>query len=234
LACRCASFLSHETAGALWGLRPPQDDGTPIDVTVLGSATNKRAGIRIHKTRQLDRRDVAVRERLAVTSPARTLLDLAATLTTRELEAALDEALTMRITSRSKLAELLHRAPHRKAAPTLAALLAARGRSTVTRSMGEERFLHLVRAAGLPDPECNVPIQGFVVDALWRRQRLVVEVDSYQFHSSRSAFERDRRKDAALEQAGLEVARVSWDQMESEPYAVVARLARALARGRGA
>ena len=73
-------------------------------------------------------------------------------------------------------------------------------------------------------------VNGYEVDFLWRRQRLVVEIDGYAYHSSRSAFERDRAKDAVLAAAGYLVIRITWLQMHREPYAVVARLAQALAQ----
>lgn len=99
---------------------------------------------------------------------------------------------------------------------------------SLTRSQAEERFLALVRQAGFPHPEVNVRLGGHLVDFLWRDERLVVEVDGYRFHSSRAAFERDRLRDAALEEAGLWVIRVTWRQLTEQPYALVARLARVL------
>ncbi len=69
---------------------------------------------------------------------------------------------------------------------------------------------------------------GYEVDFLWRGGRLVVEVDGYAFHSTRSAFERDRRKDAALADAGFMVRRVTWRQLAGEPERVLAGLVRAL------
>lgn len=99
----------------------------------------------------------------------------------------------------------------------------------LTRSEAERRFLELVRLAGLPRPAANVLVCGHEVDALWREQALVVEVDGYAFHSSRVAFERDRRRDADLHAAGLRVFRVTWRQISEEPYALVARLAQTLA-----
>jgi very-short-patch-repair endonuclease len=99
---------------------------------------------------------------------------------------------------------------------------------TLTRSEAEERFLALVRAAGLPAPEVNVRIHGHEVDFFWRDQGLVVEVDGFQFHSSRNAFERDRRRDAELQSAGLRVLRVTWRQIIDAPYATLTNLVRAL------
>jgi very-short-patch-repair endonuclease len=64
---------------------------------------------------------------------------------------------------------------------------------------------------------------------LWPGERLIVEVDGYAFHSSRAAFERDRRRDADLQSRGYAVIRVTWRQLRSAPHAVVARIAAALA-----
>lgn len=80
-------------------------------------------------------------------------------------------------------------------------------------------------STALPRPEANAMVGRYEVDMLWRRQRLIVEVDGYAFHSGRAAFERDRRRDAALQAAGYRVVRFTWRQITLEPHAVVARLA---------
>ena len=89
--------------------------------------------------------------------------------------------------------------------------------------------LELIRAARLPEPETNAKVGGHEVDFLWREQRLVVEVDGYAFHSSRSSFERDRRRDAELARERLRVMRVTWRQIDGDPVATAAALAGALA-----
>jgi very-short-patch-repair endonuclease len=92
------------------------------------------------------------------------------------------------------------------------------------------RFLALVRRADLPRPQVNVAMKGFELDFVWLAEQLVVEIDGYQFHSSRAAFERDRRRDAVLQAAGLRVMRVTWRQITAEPEALAVRLALTLAR----
>ena len=98
-----------------------------------------------------------------------------------------------------------------------------------TRSEAERRLLRLVERARLPRPETNARLAGYEVDALWRLQRLIVEVDGYAFHGGREAFEQDRRRDADLMVAGHRVLRVTWRQLTREPEAVAARLAVTLA-----
>ncbi len=74
-------------------------------------------------------------------------------------------------------------------------------------------------------------LDGYVVDAVWIAQRLIVEVDGFRFHGHRAAFERDRKRDAALLALGYRVIRVTWRQITEEPLAVVATLAQALGPG---
>jgi very-short-patch-repair endonuclease len=72
------------------------------------------------------------------------------------------------------------------------------------------------------------PDVSYEVDFLWRDAQLVVEVDGYAFHRDRAAFERDRRRDAALMAAGLRVMRFTWRQIVEEPLPVIARIAQVL------
>ena len=190
----------------------------------------RRCGIITHRTSRLTVDDIRICQGLPVTSPARTLRDIAGTVPMRELERAVDEALVRRIVRLQQLRDAVAQDKGRRGGPLLAALLEHRGNPTITRSQAEERMLELIRAAKFPEPECNSHINGYEVDFLWRPQRLIVEIDGYAYHSSRSAFERDRAKDAALAAAGYLVIRITWLQMEREPYVVVVQLAQALAR----
>ena len=99
----------------------------------------------------------------------------------------------------------------------------------MTRSEAERRFMELIEQAGLPRPRANVRVGNYEVDFLWPDAQLVVEVDGFAFHGSRTAFERDRRKQAELVARGLRVSRVTWRQIADEPLAVVAGVASALA-----
>ncbi len=227
LAIGDGAVLSHLTAAAIWNLRPVPSDH-PIEVTVPRSATGRRVGIVIHSSRDLTSRDVRIRCDLPVTSAARALLDIAPLLTHRELERALDEGLIQRVVRRQELYDLVARAKGRPGVVALKVLLDERHRPTLTRSEGEELFLALVKAANLPLPEVNVQLHGFTVDFLWRRHGVVVEIDGYRYHSTRSAFERDHRKDGVLTAAGLDVHRFTYDQTANEPVATIVRVSQAL------
>jgi very-short-patch-repair endonuclease/predicted transcriptional regulator of viral defense system len=228
LACGPDAVLSHHSAAALWGLRP--DPGADIDVTVGRSgASHSRPGLRVHRTRSLDARDIRLRRGIPTTSPARTLVDLAATATQRELERAVDEAQVRGLARRGELLNAVqHAAPGRRGSTLLTQVLRGEGAPTLTRSEAEDRLLGLIAAARLPRPEVNVRVCGHEVDLLWRDSRLVVEVDGYAFHSTRTAFERDRARDADLQAGDFRVLRVTWRQIADQPYALIARIAQAL------
>ena len=228
LACGPGSFVSHRSAAVVWHLvREKSDD--QVDVTVASMGRGARDGLRIHRSRLLSGHDVQHFRGLPVASPARALIDFAEEASDRELERAVHEALTRNLVNAAAITRASERFRGRRGAARLRRLIAAADQPMLTRSEAEERFLSLLRAGELPSPEVNVLLDGYEVDFLWREQRLVVEVDGYQFHSSRRAFERDRRRDADLQAAGFSVLRLTWRQVVNEPYATIARTARALA-----
>ncbi len=230
LAAGERAVLSHDTAAGLWNLRPRIANGAPIHLSVPVGGCPRRSGICAHRTRTLLSRDVGVRYGLRVTSAARTLVDIAGSLRPRERELALDEGFRNRIVTRGQVADAIARTGNRAGATALKELLRVSRNTTVTRSEAEEAFLGLVRDAALPDPEVNAWLRGLMVDFLWRRERIIVEVDGYAFHGTRRRFEDDRARDAKLAAAGYQVVRITWLQMRNEPLAVIARLAQALAR----
>jgi very-short-patch-repair endonuclease len=204
--------LSHHSAAALWGFRPPHQ-GDP-HVTVQDRDARSRRGLRVHRTTFLD---AAVLHRLPLTTPTRTLHDLTPLLTPYELDRAVEEAIVRGL---ARPRELTTRPALRRATIE---------EPQITRSEAERRLRTLLRAAKLPRPETNTRIAGWEVDAVWPEHRLIVEVDGFAYHGNRAAFERDRRKDAALTAALYRVVRVTWRQLVNEPHAVVALLARLLA-----
>jgi hypothetical protein len=93
-----------------------------------------------------------------------------------------------------------------------------------TRSELEARFLGFLDGSGFPPPLTNTIIEGKEVDAAWRDRRLIVELDSYEFHRTRAAFEHDRARDRRLTAAGWRVARVTWRDID-EPCRLATELA---------
>ena len=226
LACGPGAVVADRCAAGLWQMRPSPGASAPVDVLVCGGE-RRHAGIRVRRAARLEDDDRTVLDGIPITTPARTLCDLAATLTTSELERALARAMARRLTTRAALESMLARASGRPGAHRLRALIAGDG-PPLTRSEAEERLLALVGRAGLPAPEVNVRIAGCEVDFLWRAQRLVTEVDGYAFHADVAAFENDRRRDLLLVARGMRVVRVTWRQLTREPETVLVRLAQAL------
>jgi very-short-patch-repair endonuclease len=230
LSCGPGAAISHRSAAFLWELLPYPARSAEVHVTISGQHRGSRAGIRLHRpVHPLDPRDAGRFHRIPITKPARTVLDLAASLTSRELERALEEAYARRRVTQGMLEEILARSERARGAAALRQLLAEHTGPALTRSEAEARLLDLIRRAQLPHPAVNARIGRHEVDFLWRAQRLVVEVDGFQFHSSRVAFERDRLRDADLQGRGFRVIRVTWRQIVDEPEAMLVRIARALA-----
>jgi len=211
------ALLSHYPAAVVRGLRP-QPLGE-LHVTLLGSGgVRSRDGIRAHRTRHLHPADATRHRGIPVTSPARTLLDLAATASATTLARATDEARIHRLVTDRSLGEQFERYPAHRGTRALARATETEPR--LTRSEAERRLLELIRAARLPEPQTNARVDHYEVDLLWPHHHLIVEVDGYAFHSMRSALERDRRRDAELIARGLRVARVTWRQITEEPESV--------------
>jgi very-short-patch-repair endonuclease len=222
VSCGPGAVLSHFAAAILWALLPER--GPRIDVTVpTGGGRRRRGALIVHRSALPDG-DVTVRDGIPVTTPARTLIDLADVLPHRRLERAFDEAAFLRLDPVG-----LRVIRGRRGAGALRRVLAEHDPgSTRTRSELEERMLELCRRAGLPEPEVNVLIEGHLVDFVWRAARLVVETDGWRAHGTRAAFERDRRRDAELIAADWRPLRVTHGRLEREPDWVAQRIGVAL------
>lgn len=230
LAAGDGCLISHRAAAAALELLPPRPAEAPVEISTLRDVRIGGAGIRIYRVSGLDSDEVMMREGLPLTSPARTILDLAGVCGSRDLERALATALHRRLVERADLQALLDRYPRRKGRGRLRALIIVDGRPAFTRSEAERRFLDLVRGAGLPRPQTNVIVEGFEVDFFWSEQRLIVEVDGRAYHAGDPAFEGDRNRDAVLMAAGFRIMRVTWKQIVRESLPLLVRLAQVLVR----
>lgn len=232
LACGPGAVLSHHAAAAWWEL--VAWDGRDPEVTVARDGGRKIDGIRVHRTRCLDARDVWTRSAIRITSPARTALDVAAQLPRPALRRLLRQAQAEGRVSVGQLRDAHSRAAHHAGAGALLALID--DGPVPTRSVAEDLLLDLVGDAGLPVPEVNplLTLTGSAImpDLLWRAQRLVVEVDGARFHSSAIAQRGDARRQAVLEAHGYRVLRVTYEQLTRRPEQTIARIALALGLAR--
>ena len=208
LACGEGAVLSHRSAAALWGLRPTA--AAKVDVTVAReSGWRTRGGIAVHRPR-LAAPATSV-DGIPVTTPGRTLLDLATVLQRRPLEKAAELAEALRL---DVAIDPAHRGARRLAAAM------AHDLGFTTRSVLEDAFLDLCARHGIPRPLVNHVVAGYEVDFWWPDAALAVEVDGFEHHGTRAAFERDRQRDARLTTAGARVLRFSYLQVFEEQETV--------------
>lgn len=192
-------------------------------MTVPGRGRSSRDGIRVHRTSNLESREIRTKDGLRLTSPARTLLDMAEATPTSELRRAFGEAHVLRLVRTHEIEDLLERCPGRRGGVPIRALL-REGRPLFTRSELERRFLVPVQKAGLPCPSVNVRVAGYEVDFSWAAERVIVETDGLAFHGHHTAIERDRRKDLDLQSSGHRLLRVTHRQVADEGLRLAARL----------
>jgi hypothetical protein len=223
------ALLSHSSAAWLWGLFT--EFTLPVEVAVPRAGRGRRS-LRIRHSPALRDEDRAVREGIPVTSLARTLLDLAAAAPGRRLERAIERSDRLGLFDLREVDALLARTKGHPGAGRLRRALDLYREPAFTRSELERRFLSLVREAGLPAPAANVFVAGHEIDAYWERERFAVELDGYEYHRTRAAFERDRLRQEELKLAGIEMIRLTARRIDREPGVVAERLAALLARRR--
>lgn len=226
LACGSGAVLSHLSAAALWGwVRQWRE---PFEVTT--TCDRRPRAIRVHRSGVLEVADRTRQLGIPVTSPARTVLDCAPHLDDARLTRLINDALQSLYLSRGALAELLVRCGRRTGASRLIPFVLAGGRPT--RSEFEDAFGTFIKRFGLPEAEINVQVNGREVDAFFRAEGVIVELDGYAFHSSWPAFERDRGHDADALATGLVTVRITWHRLINEAEAEADRLHAILRRRR--
>jgi very-short-patch-repair endonuclease len=178
---------------------------------------------------QLDPDDVDGRRGIPVTTPVRTLIDLAAVLSPAAVESAVNAADKLDMVDPETLRAEIEARSRVRGLPALRRLLDRRT-FRLTDSDLERRFLRLVAKAGLPTPDTGVHLNGFKVDFHWPELGLIAETDGLRYHRTPSQQARDRRRDQAHLAAGLTTVRFTHDQVAHEPEHVTATLAALAAR----
>ena len=195
----------------------------------ISRASSRGRSIEAHRI-VLPEDEVTTERGIPVTTPARTLFDLAAVLREDQLEHAFNEAEVRRLTSPVSLDALLERYPGRRGTAAIKRVLDKHKGygETATRSELERRFLTLLDEHGLPRPKVNRLSDHGELDARWPEQRLVVECDGFAAHGTREAFERDRARDRELVVAGWRVVRITWRQLIADGETIAQQLAELL------
>ena len=221
LAAGPGAVLGVRFAAALWRLR----DTSRSEIEVITPRVCRRPGIRAHRI-VLPSDEVTIESGIPVTTPARTLFDLAAVVSQDQLEHAFNEAEVRRLTSPTSLDALVGRYPRRRGTTAIRRVLEnhRKNGASVPRSILERRFLALVDAHDLPRPKINRDSDHGELDATWHTERLVVDCDGFATHGTREAFERDRARDRALQVAGYRVVRITWRQLTTDADKIARQL----------
>jgi very-short-patch-repair endonuclease len=220
------ALLSHHTAAALWGLRGYS--GGAIHVTVPRKSTSSKR-IRRHLS-HVPPDERSEKEGIPTTSVHRTIFDLAATTSIDDVIAMIKEAEYLNLWDRLSLWDLLERYPAKRGSRNLRSALQRITEEPTGRKRSEleKRFAPFLRRHNLPLPRFNDWIaldpKPYRADCHWPQRRLIVELDGWDGHSTRSAFQDDRARDRALKVAGYSVIHLTWAQLDSEPAQVVADL----------
>lgn len=227
LACGDGAALSHRSAAHLWDMRGSRGR---IEVVRL-SGGGHRHGILIRQTDRLPPAEVTVKEGIRVTTVERTLLDHAVFLDDLRLGRMLVAAERSGCLRWRELHRLLDAYVGRAGTVRLGRVAAqADPRAIDARSGNEVDFLAVCRDVDVPAPQVNVLVEGLLVDFLWPREQLIVELDSYRYHGDPLAFERDRQATVSLEAAGYRVLRVTERMLADNPRLLANLLTRALRR----
>jgi very-short-patch-repair endonuclease len=233
LAAGTEAVLSHRTAAMLWGLIPRSSG--EIEVTRPTSA-RRRPWIVLHRS-PLPGDERTWVDGIPVTSVSRTILDLAAVGSRRQVERALNEMEVLSLTDSLSIPDLLERYPRRRGSAVLRDLLGGdEGVVGITQSDLEERFVAFLEATELPLPRLNADLavagRFFSVDCLWADQRLIVELDGRAVHGTAKAFESDRERDRLLLVEGWRVVRITWRQLRDQQASIAKDLRSILIRSR--
>jgi len=218
LACGDGAVLSHRSGAALWAIRL----GELFRPEVTTEYDQRHAAITTHRGR-LAAADRTTHRGIPVTSPSRTLADLAHVLDRDELTRALREAMFRRLYDPNAIEDALTRRPSRALKDLLT-------EASVTQSMMEDRFLAICTRHRLPRPDTQHRIGAKRYDFAWPQHKVVVETDSWLAHANQVAFQADRSQTNALQLAGWLVLRFTWADLTRRSRATAATVGQALTR----
>jgi very-short-patch-repair endonuclease len=222
-------LLSYGSAAWLWGLVPTLE--LPIEVSVSWRG-HRKSPLHLHHCPALRDQDAATHEDIPVTAVARTLLDIASSLRPSRLERAIERCKLLDLLDLNEVDRLLEEVRGHAGRKRLRQALEMYRDPAVVRSGGELRLLEELRNGGLPRPRVNTFVEGFEVDLYWEPERFAVELDGWDAHRTRAAFENDPRRHEELKLAGIELVRFTGRRLKREPEQLVERIGIFLRRRR--
>ncbi|HEX8690298.1 MAG TPA: DUF559 domain-containing protein [Solirubrobacterales bacterium] len=225
------AVLSHHSAAALWGIATSRP--ASIEISVPSSSGNRRPGVQIHRRPHLPLSDLTTHAGIPVTTPVRTLIDIARRLDSRRLERAINEADRLDLVDPETLFDALDGYRGQPGVGPLRELLGERT-FRLTDSELERRFLGIVADARVPTPVTGMRLNGFKVDFYWPHLALVVETDGLRYHRTPAQQARDRLRDQAHTAAGMTPLRFTHAQVRFEARHVRETLVAVVRRLEGA
>jgi hypothetical protein len=223
------AVLSHDSAAWLWGLVPSAPREVEVTVSARG---NRRSGLRVHRVWSLPEEERTAYEGIAVTSVARTLVDLAGIRSSRQLSRVVDRTRRRGLLDLSAIDSILEQRPPSYGNEQLRDLLRLYRQPVFDRARSELLFLDAIDDAGLRLPGINLWVAGWEIDAYWEEERFAVEIDGWATHGTRKAFEDDCLRQENLKLAGIDSIRFTAKRIEREPQVVARRLKLLLAQRR--
>jgi predicted transcriptional regulator of viral defense system len=229
LAVGPGAMLSCYSAGWLWGLWTGSP--APFEVTAFVPRHHRPPdGVVRHRARNLEEQDRAVVDGIPVTSVARTLLDLASKLRGDQLRRVLARAEDLGLLDLEEIQAVIERNRGHQGAKRLRYALAIYERPIWARSEFERRFVQYLVEAGLPRPVTGWNEVGYELDVYWPDLGFGIELDTWETHGTRDAFERDHDRDLAFAVADIKTVRISERQFRREPDRIATKVAGLLRR----
>jgi very-short-patch-repair endonuclease len=229
LAAGPGAALSHVSAAAWWEIRPWSHGRIHIIVPTANGRSGHR-GVNLHRARTLRPNEVTTHDGLAVTTVARTLLDLTATQPRHITDRAVEVATSRRLVH-ADVHDVIAAHPNAPNKQSLIELLAYHGDSPHRRRSDFEAYVvDLCRTHGIPLPQTDVPLLGEVVDAYWPEYRVVAEPDGMTWHGTRAAARRDRKKDGERIAHGIITVRITDEMAQQDGRATAAAIRGAMRR----
>jgi very-short-patch-repair endonuclease len=224
-ACGADAVLSHFSAAAHWGI--VDWDDRRLEVTVARPGGRSQPNLRVHRTKMLDRRDMARHRGVRVTSPARTLIDLGSTLREPGLRRAVSRGHSLHLVNVRGLMDVIDRLGRSRRGVRKLVRIVASGPAPTCTDL-EDVVLDFLLGNGLAHPHVNRPLivegRRVIPDFRWPEQRLIIEADGRAWHDHKIAREDDAERQALLEAHGERVLRVTWHQVLAQPAQTVARI----------
>jgi len=219
LAYGPGTVVSHHSAIVVWELRRPRRGPIHVNAFLGWQGTYRRSGIYLHRCK-LQPEEATVHEGIPVTTVARTLFDFAEVAPYAELRKTAEAADRRNLLQLRELETVCERGRGRRALRPVRQLLIELGAPAEGRSPLEIRFAEFLREYDIPFPIQNVLVLGHEVDALWAAAKLVIELDSWEHHGDRAAFERDRARDPKLMLAGYRTIRITHRRLDREAHEI--------------